>query len=103
MIDFNDLMQKAQMFQGKMKDDLEKMRVQGSAGGEMVKVVVNGNRELTSIQINPEALKDPEMLEDMILSALQSAYSQVNEKVQDQMSGMLGGLDFSQIGKMFGA
>ncbi|MCB1052905.1 MAG: YbaB/EbfC family nucleoid-associated protein [Acidobacteria bacterium] len=103
MIDFNDLMQKAQMFQGKMKDDLEKMRVQGSAGGEMVKVVVNGNRELTSIQINPEALKDPEMLEDMILSALQSAYSQVNEKVQDQMSGMLGGLDLSQIGKMFGA
>lgn len=108
MIDFNqmgDMVRQAQEMQKQMKDNLKKMAIEGSAGGGAVKVIINGNRELTKIDIDPEVAKDVEMLSDLILAALSAAYSEVEKKVasegQNQLGSMLQGLDLSALGNMF--
>ena len=101
MIDINDLMKQAQSMQGKMAEDLKKMRVEGSSGGEMVKVVLNGQKELTNIEIQPQALEDPELLSDLVLSAMNSAYQKIDQQIPNNMGDMLKNVDLSQISKLF--
>ena len=88
-----------------MKDNLKKMAIEGSAGGGAVKVVINGSKELTKIDIDPEAAKDTEMLGDLILAALSSAYSEADKTVasegQNQIGNILQGLDLSGLGNLF--
>ena len=104
MFDMNQIQQlmgQAQQAQQQMKERLAKMAIQGTAGGSAVQVVVNGNKEVTKITINPTAMEDPEYLADMILAALNSAYAEVDNQVKDSLSGMLGGIDMSQIANLF--
>lgn len=108
MIDFNqmgDMVRQAQEMQQNMKDKLKKMAIDGSAGGGAVKVVINGTKELTKIDIDPEVTKDPEMLSDLILAALSSAYTQADQRLaaegQNQMGDMLQGIDLSAIQNLF--
>ncbi|MBM6942788.1 YbaB/EbfC family nucleoid-associated protein [Collinsella intestinalis] len=77
------------------QESLAQVSVDASAGGGMVKVTMNGEMQLTSIKIDPEALDsaDVEMLEDMIVAAVNEAHRSVAEQANRQMSAITGGLN----------
>ena len=77
------------------QENLAQVSVDASAGGGMVKVTMNGEMQLTSIKIDPEALDpaDVEMLEDMIVAAVNEARRSVAEQANRQMSAITGGLN----------
>lgn len=70
----------------KMQEELKNKIVTGSAGGGLVKVTMNGEKELKSIEINPETLSDAEGLQDLIMGAFEDAYKQL----QDESSPLMG-------------
>ncbi len=77
------------------QEDLKTQTVDASAGGGMVKVTVNGDMELTKLEIDPEACdaEDVEMLQDMIMAAVNEALRGVNELANKQMGAITGGLN----------
>lgn len=92
-----DMMKQIQKMQAKMEElqaQLEKATVEGSSGGGMVKVVANGKNEIISITIDPEVVdkNDVEMLQDLILAAVNQTRQKVQEMQSEQMSGLTGGL-----------
>ncbi len=86
--------QKMQADMMKVQEELVNKTVEASSGGGMVKVVANGKQEIVSIEINPEAVDpdDVEMLQDMILAAVNEALRQSQEMVAREMSKVTGGL-----------
>ena len=94
------LMQQARKMQAEMekqKQELEESVVQAQAGGEMVTVQMNGKREILSLKINPQAVdpEDVEMLEDLIIAAINDANSQIDElaeKLGPNIPSNLGGM-----------
>lgn len=78
----------------KANADLAKTEVEGSSGGGVVKVTATGNREIKSITIGPDAIDpdDPEMLQDLIIAAVNQALDKAKELHEDSMSGITGGL-----------
>ena len=92
------LIQKVQKEMEKLQEALEDMTVEGSAGGGMVSVTVNGKQKVFSIKIDPEVVtpEDVEMLEDLIVAATNQALDKSREMAQEEMQkiagGMLGGL-----------
>ena len=78
-----------------VQENLAETTVDASAGGGMVKVTVNGSMELVSLKIDPAAVdpEDVEMLEDMIVAAVNEAMRGVNERANQQMSAITGGLN----------
>ena len=93
--------ERVQEMQKEMQDNLNKVAVRGSSGGGAVKVVINGKKELTKIDITPEAAQDPEMLSDLILAALGSAYAEADKQLQGQMPSFMSGLDLNSLANMF--
>jgi DNA-binding YbaB/EbfC family protein len=91
------LMKQAQQMQKKMEEaqrELEAKEVTGTAGGGMVTVVATGKKTLKSIKIEPEILKeDPEMVEDLIVAAVNQAMQQVDELTQNTLGGITGGMN----------
>jgi nucleoid-associated protein EbfC len=92
------MMKQVQQMQAKMAEmqaQLESTEVEGSAGGGMVKVVVNGKNEIRSITIDKEVVNpdDVEMLQDLIVAALNQAREKSQELQQQQMSSITGGLN----------
>ncbi len=92
-----DLLKQAQKMQKKMMESQEALSqktVEASAGGGMVKVVMNGNQELISLKIEKEVVDpdDVEMLEDLIIAAVEEARQKIKEIVDSEMSGLTGGL-----------
>ena len=77
------------------QENLKTHTVDASAGGGMVKVTVNGDMELTKLQIDPDALdpEDVEMLQDMVMAAVNEAIRGVNELANKQMGSIAGGLN----------
>lgn len=77
-----------------MKEELAQKTVDGAAGGGAVKVTVNGNQELVSISIAPEALDpdDVEMLQDLIIAAANQAITRSKDIQQDSINQLTGGL-----------
>lgn len=88
-------MQKMQSDMVKMQEELGKRIVEASAGGGAVKVVANGQQELVSIDIKPEAVdpEDVEMLNDLILTAVNAALKQSRDMVAGEMSKLTGGMN----------
>ena len=88
------LMKQAQQMQERMQKQMAEMKVEAPAGGGMVTVVMNGAKQVLSIKIDPEAVSkdDVEMLQDLILAAINDAQRKADEAMQKSMSGMLGGL-----------
>jgi len=89
------LMKQAQKMQEQMakaQEELEEAELEGSAGGGMVKVVVNGKKVVSSLQINPTVVDpdDVEMLEDLVVAALNDAYAKA-EKLYEEKMGAFGG------------
>jgi len=93
-MNIQQMMKQAQQMQERMQKQMEEMRVEATAGGGMVTVAMNGTKQVLSLKIDPEAVskEDVEMLQDLILAALNDAQRKVDEAMQKQMSGMMGGL-----------
>lgn len=91
-----NLMKQAQQVQKKLAEAQEQLgdiRVEGSAGGGMVTVVANGKQEVLEVKIEPEVLEDdPEILEDLIVAAVNQALSKAGEAAQEKMNEATGGL-----------
>ena len=86
--------QKMQSEMLKLQDELKERTVEATAGGEAVKVVVNGSKNVVSLAISPEAVDpdDVEMLEDLIVAATNEALRKCEEESQASMSKITGGL-----------
>ena len=88
----NQMMRQAQQMQEKMQQDIALIKVTATAGGGMVTVNMDGQKNLLSVKIDPEVAGDVEMLQDMILAACGEAVKQVEAQIQQKMGGMLGGM-----------
>jgi DNA-binding YbaB/EbfC family protein len=88
------LMKQVQQMQAQMQQRMTDLRAEGSAGGGMVKAVVNGQKELLSITIDKEAVdpNDVEMLQDLVKAAVNEASRKADEEMQGQVSAMTGGM-----------
>ena len=97
MRNMNDILRQAQVMQnklGKLKEEAEKNTYEASSGGGMVKVVVNGNQIVQSVTIDPEAVKsgDVEMLQDLIISAVNEANRISRESLEREMTVLSNGI-----------
>ena len=93
-MNIQQMMKQAQQMQERMQKQMAEMKVEATAGGGMVTVVMNGAKQVLSLKIDPEAAskEDVEMLQDLILAALNDAQRKADEAMQKQMSGMMGGM-----------
>ncbi|CAN5200823.1 MAG: YbaB/EbfC family nucleoid-associated protein [Pyrinomonadaceae bacterium] len=90
-MDLQKMMKQAQQMQEKMQQEMESLVVDASAGGGVVTVQMRGSKELESIKIDPEAVKegDVEMLQDLIVAAVNEAGRKIDEAMQGKIGGML--------------
>jgi nucleoid-associated protein EbfC len=86
------MMQQAQKMQEKLQAEVALIRVDGTAGGGMVSIRMDGHKNVLGVKIDPEVAGDVEMLQDLVLAACNEAVKKVDEESQKKMGGMLGGL-----------
>jgi DNA-binding YbaB/EbfC family protein len=93
-MNLQNMMKQAQQMQERMQKQMDEMRIEATAGGGMVTVVINGAKQVQSLKIDPEAVSkdDVEMLQDLILAALNDAHRKADEVMSKQMQGMMGGM-----------
>ena len=87
-----NMMRRAQQMQEKMQQEIALIRVEATAGGGMITVKMDGQKNLLSVKIDPEVAGDVEMLQDMMVAACGEAVKQVEAQIQQKMGGMLGGM-----------
>ncbi|MCA9084055.1 MAG: YbaB/EbfC family nucleoid-associated protein [Planctomycetaceae bacterium] len=97
------IMQQAQQMQGRMaeiKNRIAELRVDGAAGGDMVRVVASGDMKIISVAIDPTLLQDgdAEMLEELVCSAVNQALQKAKEKSAEAMAEVAGGLNIPGLG-----
>ena len=86
------MMKQAQAMQEKMQQEIGQIRVEGSAGGGMVIIKMDGHKNMLGVVIDKEVAGDVEMLQDMVLAAANDAVKRVDEQVSKKTGAMLGGL-----------
>ena len=88
------MMKQAQQMQEQLQQQMAGLRVEGNAGGGMVTVIVNGAKQLQSLKIDPEVVskEDVEMLQDLIVAAINDAQRKADEAMAQKMGGMIPGL-----------
>jgi DNA-binding YbaB/EbfC family protein len=88
------MMQQAQEMQDRLQKQMGELRIEATAGGGMVTVTVNGHKHVLAVRLDPEVVSkdDVEMLQDLIVAALNDAHRKVDEAIAGQMQGMMGGL-----------
>jgi DNA-binding YbaB/EbfC family protein len=93
-MNMQQLMKQAQQMQEKLQKQMESTVVDATAGGGMVSVKMNGQKQLLSIQIDPEVFTggDKDMLQDLIVASVNEAVRKVDEALQGQLGSMTGGL-----------
>ena len=93
-MNIQSMMKQAQEMQERLQRQMAEMRIEATAGGGMVTVVVNGTKQLQSVTIDPEVVSrdEVEMLQDMIVAAVNDAGRKVDEQLGQSMSGLMGGL-----------
>ena len=93
-MNIQQMMKQAQQMQDRLQKQMADLRVEGNSGGGMVTVVINGAKQIQSLKIDPEAVSkdDVEMLQDLIVAAINDAQRKADEAMSQQMSGMMGGL-----------
>ena len=98
MPDFTDLISQAKKMQEKMKETqeaLKKIEVEGMSGGNVVKVIMDGEGELKKITLDNALLKESkEIVEDLIVAAHNDAKSKLKKKTTEEISKVTGGIDF---------
>ena len=94
MKNMNKIMKQAQALQDKFQQQLEALEVEASSGGGMVTVRMSGNKVVTGVTIDPEVVdpEDVEMLQDLIVAAVNEAARKVDEEAQSQLGSMAGGM-----------
>jgi len=96
--DLSRMMKEAQKLQQKILDkqaEIAQMEVTATSGGGMVTVVASGDQQIKSIQIEREVIDpaDPEMLQDLVLAAINEALAKSKELVKEELAGLTGGLN----------
>jgi len=102
-----DLMKQAQKMQqemGKIQEESKKKTVEAAAGGGMVVAVANGATEVVSIKIEKDVVNsdDIEMLQDLVVAAVNEALRRAQQMVSDDMKKLTGGMDLPGLGNIFG-
>ena len=93
-MNIQQMMKQAQQMQDRLQKQMAELRVEATAGGGMVTVVMSGQKQLLSLKLDPEVVSkdDVEMLQDLIVAAINDAHRKVDEAMQDQLGGMMGGM-----------
>jgi DNA-binding YbaB/EbfC family protein len=93
-MNIQQLMKQAQQMQEKLQKQMETMVIEATAGGGMVSVKMSGQKQLLSIQIDPEVFggSDKDMLQDLIVAAVNEATRKVDEALQGQLGNLTGGM-----------
>jgi nucleoid-associated protein EbfC len=88
------MMQQVQQMQEQMQRRMSELRVEGSAGGGMVKATMDGHKNVLGVTIEKDAVdpNDVEMLQDLVVAAVNEASRKVDEAMQDQLGAMTGGM-----------
>ena len=94
------MMQQAQQMQERLQKQMAEMKVEATSGGGMVTVTVNGHKNLLKITLDPEVIskEDAEMLQDLIVAAVNDAHRRVDEALASQMQGLMGGMRLPGMG-----
>jgi DNA-binding YbaB/EbfC family protein len=94
------MMQQAQQMQERLQKQMADMKIEATAGGGMVTVTVNGHKNLLKITLDPEVISkdDAEMLQDLIVAAVNDAHRRVDEALASQMQGLMGGMRLPGMG-----
>ena len=94
-MNIQNMMKQAQEMQARLQQQMTELRVEGNAGGGMVTVVVSGDKRLHTVTLDPEVVskEDVEMLQDLIVVAVNDAHRKIDEELGRQMSGLMGGLN----------
>ena len=92
--DIQQMMEQAKQMQEDMQREMAKLRVEASAGGGVIRVEMNGAKELIDLKIDPEAVKsgDVEMLQDLIVAAVNEASRKADEAMKGKLGSKLGGM-----------
>ena len=90
----NQMMKQAKALQDKLKQQLDEIRVEATAGGGMVTVKMSGNKSVTEVKIDPEVVdkNDVEMLQDLVTAAVNEASRKVDEAAQREIGALAGNL-----------
>jgi DNA-binding YbaB/EbfC family protein len=93
-VNIQQMMKQAQQMQERLQKQMAELRVEATAGGGMVTVIVNGAKQIQSLKIDPEVVskEDVEMLQDLILAAVNDAHRKVDEELASKMGGLVPGL-----------
>ncbi len=93
-MNIQQMMKQAQQMQERLQKQMAELQVEATAGGGMVTVVVNGAKQIQSLKIDPEVVSkdDVEMLQDLIVAAVNDAQRKADEELARSMGGMMGGL-----------
>jgi DNA-binding YbaB/EbfC family protein len=88
------MLQQVQQMQEQMQRRMSELRVEGSAGGGMVKATMDGHKNLLGVVMEKDAVdpNDVEMLQDLVVAAVNEAARKVDEAMQDQLGAMTGGM-----------
>lgn len=102
-----NLLKQAQQFQARMaklQEELGERTVEASSGGGMVAVVANGKQEIISVTIDPEVIdpEDKDMLQDLIIAAVNDALAKAKQMVQEEMGKLTHGLNLPNLPGLFG-
>lgn len=91
MVNMKKMMQQAQQMQDKMQAELAEVRVSAAAGGGVVTATLNGQKDLIKLEIDPAAVDpdDVEMLQDLVVAAVNEAARRVDEEVQSKLGSMM--------------
>jgi DNA-binding YbaB/EbfC family protein len=89
-----EMMRQAKQLQDRLQREMSTMTVEGAAGGGMVTVVVNGHKHVQKLTIDPEAISkdDVDMLQDLIVAAVNDALRKVDEELKSKVGGLMGSL-----------
>jgi DNA-binding YbaB/EbfC family protein len=91
-VNMQQMMRQAQQMQDKLQQEIAQIKVEATAGGGMVTVHMDGQKNLLSVKIDPEVAGDVEMLQDMVVAACNEAVKKVDAETKQKMGGMLGGM-----------
>lgn len=100
-----ELFKSARQLQERMasvQEQLRQRRFEATAGGDMVCATVDGRSTLISLKIDPKAIADAELLEDLVVAAVNSAMTKAQEAVRSEMSAITGGLNLPDMSQLLG-
>jgi DNA-binding YbaB/EbfC family protein len=94
MPNLNKMLKQAQKMQSKVQEEMDSLVVEDTAGGGMVTVKMSGQKEVISITLDPSIIdpEDKEMLEDLVVAAVNQASRKVDEELQSKLGGLTGGM-----------